>query len=118
MTMKMARVLFALLLVVMFTTAPQAQITEEQNKERISSDCFCEYCGHKFPSVRLLMAGTCSKHPDGSNCGPHKLYEGTAKRQYTCRYCGRNFSSIMIMVGGTCARHPKGSNKGNHAPAL
>ena len=30
---------------------------------------YCEYCGHKFPSVRLLTSGTCPRHPDGSNKG-------------------------------------------------
>lgn len=79
---------------------------------------YCEYCGHKFPNVRLLTADTCPRHPDGSNKGRHKLYEGTEKSKYTCKYCGKQFSSIQVMVGGTCVNHPKGSNKGYHAPAL
>lgn len=79
---------------------------------------YCEYCGHKFSDVRQLTSGTCSKHPDGSNRGRHKLYEGGEKSTYICKYCGHKFNSIMQMVGGTCAYHPKGSNKGNHAPAL
>ena len=79
---------------------------------------YCEYCGHKFPSVRLLTSGTCPRHPDGSNKGRHKLYEGTEKSKYTCKYCGKQFSSIQVMVGGTCVNHPKGTNKGYHALAL
>ena len=75
---------------------------------------YCEYCGHKFPDVRSLTSGTCSKHPDGSNRGHHKLYEGTEKSKYTCKYCGKQFPSIMVMVGGQCVNHPKGSNKGPH----
>lgn len=79
---------------------------------------YCEYCGHRFTSVRLLTSATCPRHPDGSNKGRHKLYEGTEKKQYTCKYCGHKFPSIMVMTGGTCVNHPKGSNKGRHAPAL
>lgn len=79
---------------------------------------YCEYCGHKFPNVRLLTAGSCPRHPDGSKKGRHKLYEGSEKLKYTCKYCGKQFPSIQLMVGGTCPYHPKGSNKGNHAPAL
>lgn len=40
---------------------------------------YCEYCGKKFPDVRTLTSGTCTYHPDGSNKGRHKLYEGTEK---------------------------------------
>ena len=79
---------------------------------------YCEYCGHRFVDARQLVSATCPRHPDGSNRGRHKLYEGTGKSNYTCKYCGHTFSSIMQMVGGTCAHHPKGSNKGAHAPAL
>ena len=32
---------------------------------------YCEYCGHKFPDVRLLVSTTCIKHPDGSHKGGH-----------------------------------------------
>lgn len=112
----MTHVSFALLLAVVFPAVLQTQLTKRQQQKEQA--CFCEYCGHKFPSVRQLASGTCSKHPDGSNRGLHKLYEGTMKSKYTCKYCGREFSTIMVLVGGTCARHPKGSNKGNHAPAL
>lgn len=79
---------------------------------------YCEYCGHKFPSVRQLTSATCPRHPDGSNKGRHKLYEGTEKSTYTCKYCGHRFPSILVMTDGTCPNHPKGSNKGRHAPAL
>ncbi|WP_217451034.1 hypothetical protein [Bacteroides sp. Marseille-P8574] len=50
---------------------------------------YCEYCGHKFPNVRLLVSGSCPRHPDGSNKGRHKLYEGSEKTKYTCKYCGK-----------------------------
>ena len=79
---------------------------------------YCEYCGHKFPDVRLLVSATCVKHPDGSHKGKHKLYEGSEKSEYTCKYCGRKFNSIMLMTSATCSCYPKGSNKGGHAPAL
>lgn len=79
---------------------------------------YCEYCGHKFPTVQLLTSGTCPRHPDGSNKGRHKLYEGSEKAKYTCKYCGKQFPTIQLMVGGQCVNHPKGMNKGNHAPAL
>ena len=92
--------------------------TNAINSFSTMANYYCEYCGHRFPDVRQLVSGTCSRHPDGSNKGRHKLYEGSEKSKYTCKYCGHTFSSIMQMVGGTCAYHPKGSNKGNHAPAL
>ena len=79
---------------------------------------YCEYCGKKFPDVRTLTSATCTYHPDGSNKGRHKLYEGTEKKEYTCKYCGKKFPSIMVMVGGQCVNHPNGMNKGRHAPAL
>jgi DNA-directed RNA polymerase subunit RPC12/RpoP len=79
---------------------------------------YCEYCGKKFPDVRTLTSGTCTYHPDGSNKGRHKLYEGTEKQEYTCKYCGKKFPSIQVMTGGQCVNHPKGTNKGPHAPAL
>lgn len=79
---------------------------------------YCEYCGHRFPSVRLLTSAPCVRHPDGPNKGRHKLYEGTEKSEYTCKYCGRKFPSIMLMTAAPCVNHPKGPNKGNHSPAL
>ena len=87
-------------------------------KYKPMADYYCEYCGHRFVDARQLVSATCSRHPDGSNRGRHKLYEGTGKSKYTCKYCGHTFSSIIQMVGGTCAYHPKGSNKEAHAPAL
>lgn len=79
---------------------------------------YCEYCGHKFYDLRQLTGSTCSRHPNGSNKGNHKLYEGSEKSQYDCKYCGHRFKTIMQMTGSTCSRHPNGSNKGNHSPAL
>lgn len=79
---------------------------------------YCEYCGKKFPDVRQLTSATCPRHPDGSNKGRHKLYEGSEKQEYTCKYCGKKFPSIQVMTGGQCVNHPKGTNKGPHAPAL
>ena len=79
---------------------------------------YCEYCGKKFLDVRTLTSGTCTYHPDGSNKGRHKLYEGTEKSKYTCKYCGKQFPSIQVMVGGQCVNHPNRTNKGRHAPAL
>lgn len=87
-----------------------------QKTEKINH--YCEYCGHRFPTVKLLTSATCPRHPDGSNRGRHKLYEGTEKKEYTCKHCGKKFPSIMVMAGGTCPNHPKGANKGSHAPAL
>ena len=86
------------------------------NMER--KNYYCEYCGKKFPDVRALTSGTCTYHPDGSNKGRHKLYEGTEKSKYTCKYCGKQFPSIQVMAGGQCVNHPNGMNKGRHAPAL
>lgn len=79
---------------------------------------YCEYCGQKYSSVSSLTLGTCSRHPNGSNKGKHKLYEGSEKPKYTCKYCGQQYSSISSLTLGTCSRHPNGSNKGKHAPAL
>lgn len=96
-------------------------ITEayEQNSTTMERKYYyCEYCGKKFLDVRTLTSGTCTYHPDGSNKGPHKLYEGTEKSKYTCKYCGKQFPSIQVMVGGQCVNHPNGTNKGRHAPAL
>ena len=79
---------------------------------------YCEYCGHKFPDLRQLTSASCNRHPDGSNKGRHKLYEGSEKSKYECKYCGKQFGSILLMTGVSCLRHPKGENKGGHAPAL
>lgn len=79
---------------------------------------YCEYCGHRFPSVRLLTSTPCPRHPYGKDKGKHKLYEGREKSEYTCKYCGRHFPSIMLMTAAPCLNHPKGENEGNHSPAL
>lgn len=79
---------------------------------------YCEYCGRKFSSVADLTSSSCIRHPDGSNKGRHKLYEGSEKSKYVCKYCGRQFSSIADLTSSSCVRHPNGSNKGRHAPAL
>lgn len=79
---------------------------------------YCEYCGRQFHDVRQLATAPCPYHPNGSNRGYHKLYEGSLKSRYTCRYCGRTFSSTMQMVTAPCPYHPNGGNKGRHSPAL
>ncbi|MGL5958850.1 MAG: C2H2-type zinc finger protein [Phocaeicola sp.] len=87
-------------------------------EQTATKSVYCEYCGHKFPNARLLLNSTCPRHPNGSNKGNHKLYEGSEKSKYTCKYCGKSFHSIQAMIGGSCSKHPSGSNKGNHSPAL
>ena len=82
----------------------------------MSEKFYCEYCGQGFPSVSLLTANSCSKHPDGGGKGKHKLYEGGEKSQYTCKYCGHKFPSISALTSNSCTRHPDG--RGKHAPAL
>lgn len=79
---------------------------------------YCEYCGKRYPSVQQLTNGLCPRHPDGSNRGKHKLYEGGEKKKYTCKHCGKEYPTIAAMVIGPCPRHPMGSNHGKHAPAL
>lgn len=82
------------------------------------SKFYCEYCGNSYSSVQSLTGSTCSRHPDGSGKGRHKLYEGSEKAQYTCKFCGNKYSSIASLTGATCSRHPAGSGKGRHAPAM
>lgn len=103
-----------LILILLNGLSIQSKTEKDMGKEEF----YCEYCGHRFPNVRLLVSGSCPRHPDGSNKGLHKLYEGSEKTKYTCKYCGKQCPSIQVMVGGTCPYHPKGSNKGAHAPAL
>lgn len=79
---------------------------------------YCEYCGTKYSSVTYLTGAWCHRHPNGSNKGKHKLYEGSEKSKYTCKYCGTSYSSLTSLTGAWCHRHPDGSNKGKHAPAL
>lgn len=107
-------IVFLLVMCLFFTSSNPYN----KNRDMEKKNYYCEYCGKKFPDVRLLTSGTCSRHPDGSNKGRHKLYEGSEKSEYTCKYCGKKFPSIMVMTGGTCVYHPKGMNKGAHAPAL
>lgn len=52
---------------------------------------YCEYCGHKFPNVRLLATATCPRHPDGSNKGYHKLYEGSEKENTLANIAASSF---------------------------
>lgn len=79
---------------------------------------FCEYCGVHAPSIQSLTSNSCSKHPNGSMKGKHKLYEGNEKSKYFCKYCGTYSSSIMSLTGNKCSKHPDGTMKGNHSPAL
>lgn len=79
---------------------------------------YCEYCGTKFSSVSSLTSSSCSRHPNGSSKGKHKLYEGSEKSQYPCKYCGTKFSSLTSLTSSSCYRHPLGSSKGKHSPAL
>lgn len=79
---------------------------------------YCEHCGVKASSVSNLTSGSCSRHPNGSFKGKHKLYEGSEKSQYVCKYCGTKASSLSGLTSGSCARHPEGSFKGKHSPAL
>lgn len=82
------------------------------------SNFYCEYCGTKNSSISSLTAGSCSRHPLGSNKGKHKLYEGSEKAKYSCKFCGTSASSISSLTAGSCSRHPQGSNKGKHSPTL
>jgi predicted nucleic acid-binding Zn ribbon protein len=79
---------------------------------------YCEHCGQKFSSVRILTSSPCPSHPDGACEGTHKLYEGTEKSEYTRKYCGHQFNTILQMCAAPCLRHQKRGNKGNHALAL
>jgi len=78
----------------------------------------CEHCGYKASSISSLTAGSCPRHPEGTNKGKHKLYEGGDKSEYFCKHCGYKSSSISSLTAGSCPRHPEGSNKGKHSPAL
>lgn len=79
---------------------------------------FCEYCGEEFSSIQNLTIFRCSKHPNGSNSGYHKLYEGGEKSKYFCKYCGEGFSSIRNLITFRCSKHPNGINNGYHAPSM
>lgn len=112
--MKKSAYLLICVLLVSIVCAAQSHKPKRMEKKNI----YCEYCGHKFPDVRQLVAAPCGRHPDGANKGRHKLYEGQEKSVYTCKYCGRTFPSILVMTGAPCQYHPKGTNKGHHSPAL
>ena len=56
---------------------------------------YCEYCGHKFPNVQQLASATCQRHPNGSNRGRHKPYEGSEKSSYTCKHCGKKYLQAL-----------------------
>ena len=107
------RLLTTIILLLTLTMA-----TSSQKPRKTMPKYYCEYCGRSFPDVRQLASAPCAYHPDGTNRGRHKLYEGSEKSRYTCRYCGTQFSTIMQMVTAPCAYHPKGTNKGRHSPAL
>ena len=79
---------------------------------------YCEYCGTRYDNVRTLTSNRCTRHPDGSNKGCHKLYEGSEKSQYTCKYCGLRYDTLRTLTANGCTRHPNGANKGKLAPAL
>ena len=79
---------------------------------------YCEYCGQKYSSVASLSANNCSRHPDGSGKGRHKLYEGSEKSKYTCKYCGQSYGNLVSLTSNNCYKHPNGNGKGRHAPAL
>ena len=79
---------------------------------------YCEHCGQKFSSISSLTANSCHRHPNGTNKGKHKLYEGSEKSKYLCKYCGQSFTTLSSMTANVCHRHPNGVNKGKHAPAL
>lgn len=84
----------------------------------MSQNFYCEYCGAKYSSIASLTNGYCPRHPNGTNRGKHKLYEGSEKPQYFCKYCGAKYSSIAALTNGYCSRHPNGTNRGKHSPAL
>lgn len=107
------RLLTTIILLLTLTMA-----TSSQKPQKTMPKYYCEYCGQSFSDVRQLTSAPCAYHPDGTNRGRHKLYEGSEKSRYTCRYCGTQFSTIMQMVTAPCAYHPKGTNKGRHSPAL
>lgn len=106
-----------ILLALLFLTIPSTINPQQQDNKTSRKNYYCEYCGHKFPTIQMLASNTCAWHPDGHHKGKHKLYEGSEKSSYDCKYCGRTFKSIMQMRT-FCPRHPKGMNKGRHAPAL
>lgn len=99
-------------------TENRFRVSDFKSKLIVMANFYCEYCGQQFSSVASLTSNSCSKHPDGSYKGKHKLYEGSEKSQYTCKQCGQQFSSIQTLTSNSCSKHPDGSYKGKHAPAL
>lgn len=79
---------------------------------------YCKYCGTYRSSVASLTSGKCPRHPAGNCKGPHVLYQGSEKPQYTCQYCGTKRPTIQSLTSGRCPKHPAGSCKGYHSPAL
>lgn len=90
--------------------------SSERRNSSAPTNYYCEYCGSKYPSISSLTNGSCARHPNGSNKGRHKPYEGDEKSQYACKYCGTKHPSISSLTNGWCARHPDGYNKGRHVP--
>ena len=45
----------------------------------MAQNFYCEYCGAKYSSISSLTNGYCPRHPNGTNKGKHKLYEGGEK---------------------------------------
>lgn len=78
----------------------------------------CEYCGMKYTNMATLAMGNCIRHPNGTNKGKHKLYEGGEKMQYMCKYCGKIYTSLETLTFQKCLHHPSGAHKGFHSPAL
>ena len=87
--MKVTKTIAAFLMLSMVEVQSPKDINRVNTMEK--RNYYCEYCGNRFPDVRFLTSGTCPRHPDGSNKGRHKLYEGTEKQKYTCKYCGKQF---------------------------
>ncbi|WP_297276296.1 hypothetical protein [uncultured Brachyspira sp.] len=79
---------------------------------------YCEYCGNRFNSVKILTSQNCMRHPNGNYKGKHKLYEGSEKDEYTCKYCGNKYKTLKQLTSAKCMRHPNGNYKGYHAPTL
>jgi protein-arginine kinase activator protein McsA len=114
---KFLRILFTVILFAL-SNHLYSQNKGEVTKKDTVKNYYCEYCGQKFRSVANLTQNWCLRHPDGTNKGKHKLYEGREKNKYTCKYCGMSYNSISALTLNWCLKHPEGTNKGKHAPAL
>ncbi|TXJ60346.1 hypothetical protein EPJ74_07040 [Brachyspira aalborgi] len=62
----------------------------------MSEKFYCEYCGEGFSSVSSLTSEDCPRHPNGSNKGKHKLYEGREKSQFISRV--KTFWSMYLTL--------------------